>query len=478
MRAIYLSRMMAHLLRALALALLLATIASICAPPRAAHSTPIRLYVKCDASGANNGATWTDAYIGLQSALDAAAGGGYEIWVAACVSNPYRPFRTIPPNNPSDTFQLSSNVAIYGGFAGITETLRSQRNWNSNVTTLSGYRWFFGNPYHVYHVVTGGSNITGTAVLDGFTITGGNADGTGFDALGGGMLNVYGGPTLSNLIFSGNFAASGGGGLYDYGGWAPTLTNVKFSGNSSAGTGGGMRSENALAKLTNVIFSGNSAANGGGMYNGGNGPTLVNVTFNGNSATSDGGGMHNANGNPSVTNVAFSGNSAGSSGAGMSNDNCTLTLTNVTFSGNYAELYGGAISNINGTDLSIVNSILWGNHAETVDQEIYLNPTITLTVRYTDIHQGGFGSNHNINTDPKFKRNPSPGADGDWGTGDDDYGDLHLQAGSPAQEAGHNAAIPIGITTDMDGNKRIMGMNVDMGAYEAFVKLFLPLIRW
>lgn len=476
MRAIYLSRTTVHLLRALALALLLATIASICAPPRAAHSDPIRLYVKCSAVGANNGSSWTDAYTGLQSALDVAAGGGYEIWVAACASFPYRPFRTVTPTNPSDTFQLYSNVAIYGGFAGITETLRSQRNWNTNVTILSGYWWIPAQAHHVYHVVTGGNNILATAVLDGFTITGGNANGTGNDGLGGGMLNVYGGPTLSNLVFSGNSAGSGGG-MYDYGGWAPTLTNVKFSGNSSTVYGGGMRSENGLAKLTSVTFIGNSAAYGGGMYVGGNGPTLVNVTFDGNTATSDGGGMHNSMANPSVTNVAFSGNSAGSSGAGMSNDNCTLTLTNVTFSGNYAELYGGAISNINGTDLTIVNSILWGDRAETVDQEIYLNPTITLTVRYTDIHQDGFGSNHNINADPKFKRNPSPGADGDWGTGDDDYGDLRLQAGSPAIEAGHNAAIPIGITIDMDGNKRIMGVNVDMGAYEAFVKLFLPLIR-
>lgn len=475
MRAIYLSRTTIHVL--LALALLLATIASICAPPRAAHSDPIRLYVKCSAVGANNGASWTDAYTGLQSALDAAAGGGYEIWVAACASFPYRPFRTVPPTNPSDTFQLYSNVAIYGGFAGITETLRSQRNWNTNVTTLSGYWWFFSNPYHVYHVVTGGNNILATAVLDGFTITGGNAGGTGFDALGGGMLNLYGGPTLSNLVFSGNAATSGGGGMYDYGGWAPALTNVKFSGNSSTGTGGGMRSENALAKLTNVVFTGNSAVNGGGIYVGGDGPTLVNVTFNGNSATSDGGGMHNVNGSPSVSNVIFSGNTAGSSGAGMSNDNCTLTLTNATFSGNLAELYGGAISNINGTNLTIGNSILWGDRAETVDQEIYLNPSITLAVSYTDVHQNGFGGNHNVNADPKFKRNPSPGADGNWGTGDDDYGDLHLQAGSPDIDAGHNASIPIGITTDVDGNKRIMGMSVDMGAYEAFLKLFLPLTK-
>jgi hypothetical protein len=98
---------------------------------------------------------------------------------------------------------------------------------------------------------------------------------------------------------------------------------------------------------------------------------------------------------------------------------------------------------------------------------------------YCDI-QGGFTGTGNINVDPLFIRNPGPGADGKWGTGDDDYGDLRLQAGSPCIDAGSNAAVPAGATTDLAGQPRIVdfagvkapGAIVDMGAYETVLTPF------
>ena len=62
---------------------------------------------------------------------------------------------------------------------------------------------------NVYHVVTASSAVTATAVLDGFTIIGGNADGSGADGLGGGLYNSGGSPTLINVTFAGNAAAPG-----------------------------------------------------------------------------------------------------------------------------------------------------------------------------------------------------------------------------------------------------------------------------
>jgi len=45
------------------------------------------------------------------------------------------------------------------------------------------------------------------------------------------------------------------------------------------------------------------------------------------------------------------------------------------------------------------------------------------------------GTNGNISAEPFFIRNASPGADGTWGTMDDDYGDLRLRPTSPCIDA-------------------------------------------
>ncbi len=430
------------ILRGGSLTVLVVALAWISALPRTASATPMILYVKSSAAGANNGTSWANAYTSLQTALDTAAGGGYEIWVAA---GTYRPFRSFPVTNPADTFQLHNGVALYGGFAG-AETQRSQRNWQTNVTTLSGYWFILGNPHYAYHVVTG-SGTNAAAVLDGFTVSGGKANGDLWDAYGGGMINVGGSPTVSNVIFNGNSALLNGGGMVN------ALTS-----NST---------------LTNVTFTGNSATRGGGIFIGQSNPALANLTFIGNSATSDGGGMYNFADSPAITNVTFSGNWAVNYGGAMYNGSSgNPIVSNVTLSGNSANNGGGGVYN-DSSNPSIVNSILWGNSAPSGAQisGAGSNPTIT----YSDI-QGGYAGTGNINSDPKFIRNPSPGSDGTWGTADDDYGDLHLQPGSPAIDAGSNAAVPGGITTDRDGNPRIMGKAVDMGAYETFFRLLLPSI--
>ena len=90
--------------------------------------------------------------------------------------------------------------------------------------------------------------------------------------------------------------------------------------------------------------------------------------------------------------------------------------------------------------------------------------------------QGGCPGSGNIDADPLFVRDPDPG-DGDWTTpGDNDYGDLRLQLTSPAIDVGDNTAVPVGITTDLDGNPRISNGVVDMGAYEARLHVYVPLV--
>src|SRR6266498_3272817 len=181
----------------LALVLIVSVLAVL---PTLASSSAI--YVKQDATGANSGTSWANAYTDLQSAL-AVASIGDEIWVAA---GTYKP--TTGPDR-SISFTLKNDVAVYGGFNG-TETLRTQRDPSINVTTLSGDIGIIGdNSDNSYHVVVG-SNTNNTAILDGFEVTAGNANQMQTDT-GGGMLNMDGSPTVSNLNFVSNSAGLGGG---------------------------------------------------------------------------------------------------------------------------------------------------------------------------------------------------------------------------------------------------------------------------
>jgi len=216
--------------------------------------------------GTGDCSSWANA-CALQTALTGATSGD-EIWAAA---GEYKP--TTGADRQA-TFQLIDGVAVYGGFAG-TETARDQRDPAANVTILRGDLngddvGFTNNGDNSYHVVTGADDTT----LDGFTISGGNADGAYPNELGGGMNNDNGSsPTLTNVTFSGN-SASYGGGMYNDGGGAehaylnPTLTNVTFSNNSASTSGGGMLNDDSNPWIRNTIFWGNTTTTlGAQIYN-------------------------------------------------------------------------------------------------------------------------------------------------------------------------------------------------------------------
>lgn len=175
-----------------------------------------------------NGSTWPKAYRDLQAAL-VNAPAGTDIWVAA---------ETYAPGNAqNDSFALRYRVWIYGGFLGTRhptlpdgETELGQRDFLNNLTILSGDIGVPGLVNDNCYCVVVVDSVT-EAVLDGFTITGGN--GGYWNQCGAGMY-VTGGssPTLANLKIIGNLAPVAGAGVYVNEG-APDFSDCRFENNRS-----------------------------------------------------------------------------------------------------------------------------------------------------------------------------------------------------------------------------------------------------
>ncbi|MEO8355341.1 MAG: right-handed parallel beta-helix repeat-containing protein [Chloroflexota bacterium] len=367
-----------------------------------------------------------------------------EIWVAA---------GTYYPTTGADrsaTFILKNGVSIYGGFDG-TEALLAERDPATNVTILSGDIGTPGNTGdNSYHVVTG-SGTDSSALLAGFTITAGNANGSDPAFYGGGMYNKSGSPTLSNLIFSENTATKYGAGMYNESS-SPSVTNATFSSNS-AEYGAGMYNEGSSPSVTNATFSSNSAQRGAGMYSTlSSNVILTNVTFSENAASVRGGGMTVSGSSPFLTNVTFSGNTAQWGGAMHNSFGGNPTLEHVTFSGNSASTNGSAIFNYSNSNPIITNSILYGNSVDEIYNDLTIPASIPV-VTYS-IVQGGHSGTGNLDADPLLGALANNG--GYTQT-------MALGTDSPAIGAGNNADCP---GTDQRGVTRPQGSLCDMGAYE------------
>jgi len=304
--------------------------------------------------GTGDGLSWTNAHNNLQAALSAAVSGD-EIWVAR---GTYYPDEggSFANNDITAAFVMKNNLGIYGGFSGNgTETMLSQRDWTVNPTILSGdinKNGTLDNAQDSRHVIfnnyTVGSPLNSSAVLNGFTISGGY--GSGYS--GGGMYNKYASPTISHCNFSNNkVIVSKGGGMYNDDS-SPTISYCIFSNNeaSGGGYGGGMYNRNSSPNISYCTFSNNlssgSGYGGGGMANFSSSPTVYFCTFSNNSTqgSSDGAGMLNRDASPVVSNCMFSGNN---SVAIYNGGASTAIFVNCTFSGNNStySLYAGGMTN-------------------------------------------------------------------------------------------------------------------------------------
>ncbi len=379
------------------------------------------IYVDGNATGANNGSSWNDAFTYLQDALVVALEGD-EIHVAQGIYTPTR-----DPLDRDATFNLKDGVSTTGGYAGLAGMYPDFRHTRFFTTILSGDidnnddstdpSTKEGNSHHV--VTCSGQN--NMAVLEGVTITGGYSNikgdygghGSVFGAGGGLYCQSACSPQLIDCIFTDNYAQIGGAVSLprDYGSidedaldehsWKPIFVRCIFTDNSdvavfcgirwrpefisclfennSAEYSGGAISSRAIStiKFSDCVFHRNSAGRSGGAIDTsrytGTEMQFFGCIFEDNNSGSDGGVIYSWHRlKLNFDNCVFRGNSAGGRGGAIDLPlRSQVRIVNCLFVANTADDSGGAIScpdSINGSGdslLNLVNCTFYGNSSPT-----------------------------------------------------------------------------------------------------------------
>ena len=205
--------------------------------------------------------------------------------------------------------------------------------------------------------------------------------------------------------------------------------------------GGGISCRNTAPTIHNCILSNNIAANQGGGIAGGY-ATISNCIIKDKSPSGIWGDR------ATIKNCVISGN-AGEGVKCWQGNNTKIINCLITGNSSYGiSCFLGAVT--------IKNSVVWGNAYSEISSR-----SSTTSISYSNI-QGGYGSEGNIDADPCFVDPGYWDANGFWIDGD-----YHLLPESLCIDAGDPDYIAEPNETDLDGNPRVMGGRIDMGAYEA-----------
>lgn len=407
-----------------------------------ANFIELPIYVDVNASGNNDGTTWADGYTNLQDAIDAAGSNNKTVWVA---KGTYKPTTLLTANNTDVrrvTFLINNPVKIYGGFLG-NETSLEPRDSKLNVTILSGD--LNGDDSAIitdidatrqdnaYHVVSVKGNFTDGGFIDGFTITGGNSNGTLSnncatsdpnqynDKAGAGIYANPDNPStkvymqFKNCIIeknSGeNYAAYG---RFNPCGAQQTQAHINFE--------SCIIRDNYSRDTENIGFSGSQQYHIR-TYN----QVINSVIYNNTTAATD---------RASALLISSAGSASYPTGASY------VDLINTTITGNISPNNKAINMNMYTAQGSISNTIIYGNGG--TDPILFAGNQPPVN---NSIIEGGqlTGS---TDADPLFNYNYT------------------LQSGSAAIDSGDNSLLPAHITKDLLGNARIFNSTIDIGAFE------------
>ncbi|MCP4450403.1 MAG: right-handed parallel beta-helix repeat-containing protein [Planctomycetes bacterium] len=378
--------------------------------PFAPPVDPVTIYVDDTAPGLNNGTSWFHAYRYLQDALLEAAPNT----VIKVARGTYSPDDAtgLPSQGRGATFELKNRVEILGGFAGYGLPFPGERMIQQYQTILNGDLDHNDIPLdpnsadhdrqleehatrqeNSYSVVRSIDNNY-TAVLDGFTIKNGNANGPSewpYDKeRGGGIFVLSSHPTIKNCLVTLNAGSDAGGGMSNVASDTKIL-NCVFTRNYTAGSGAGIFNSDSDSHIVGCEFIMNSThydASGGGLYNHYSAPviddclfkgnmsskagaivsdesngTFKNCLFIGNSASGDGGAAGIWYSETTFINCSFYYNSTWYNGGAIESFYSTTKLDRCTFNGNIADEHGGAI-HAYASEPNYTNCIFSGNVAK------------------------------------------------------------------------------------------------------------------
>ena len=167
----------------------------------------------------------------------------------------------------------------------------------------------------------------------------------------------------TKISFSGNYAKSSGGAIYNAG--ATTISSAKFENNKSDENGGAIYNRKVLkldgnAQSGGFEFTGNRAedGDGGAIYNTAN-ATISYAKFNSNYSAVSGGAIYNSD-TINISNAEFENNTSDEDGGAIYNA-ANATISNVSFYTNTATDRGGAIYIDSDSTINISKSVFSGN---------------------------------------------------------------------------------------------------------------------